>query len=509
MATIKLESFAPGTPGNTSTALFAAKLQNAVTTAASGTVIDCTSYTGIISLSNSITITRSVTLLFGNLRLNLNTPQRNMFNVFAPNVSIIGVSRSTSSTAGDGKTVFSMASSTSGSFHIYCANNQSSGTSSNWASYSGLTVENLDLLGIQSTYTSVAGVVNYTTRGVGGIVVAEGNPGQANTNVQNVFINNVFINGATAHGIMIYGGMTSKIQKCRVTNAGGHAYYIAGGSTSMNLDTCYALSSKLSGFCIHSSNYSSLNNCAADNCGVGYWLRSSGSISLIGCGAEASTIQSNVPNNLGLTLPSSAGNVTINDIGSDNVNYIKGISYFLSGGESNTLINPYSKDPGNRAGLSTYSSKYTAHLVMYGNTSFTNVISPKFTGTSPLKYNVRLEELSSNGPVQNIIQAAYVSFDPLNPVETADTDMLPVAEILDQGLMNLFGIAGQITSWDSVVCEIANPGGAFTTNTLNVSTDIIMPHFATPPNNPVLGSTYFDTSDDKIYVYNGTTWTGH
>jgi hypothetical protein len=36
-----------------------------------------------------------------------------------------------------------------------------------------------------------------------------------------------------------------------------------------------------------------------------------------------------------------------------------------------------------------------------------------------------------------------------------------------------------------------------------------MPHFATPPNNPVVGSTYFDTSDDKIYVYNGTIWTGH
>lgn len=509
MATIKLETFAPGTPGNTSTALFASKLQNAVTTAASGTVIDCTSYTGIINLSNSITITRSVTLLFGNLRLNLNTAGRNMFNVFAPNVSIIGVSRSTSSTAGDGKTVFAMASTTSGAFHIYCANNQSSGTSSNWASYSGLTVENLDLLGVQSTYTSSGGTVSYTTRGVGGIVVAEGNPGQTNTNVQNVLISNVFINGATAHGIMIYGGMTSKIQKCRVTNAGGHAYYIAGGSTSMSLDTCYALSSKLAGFCIHGSNYSTLNNCAADNCGVGYWLRSSGSISLVGCGAEASVVQGGIPNNLGLTLPSSAGNITINDIGSDNVDYIAGTSYFLSGGESNTLVNPYSKDPGNRAGLTTYSSRYTAHLVMYGDTSFTSVISPKFTGTSPLKYMVRLEELASNAPIQNTIQAVYTSFDPTNPVETDDTDDLPVADILDQGSSNLFGIGGQLLSWGNIVCEIGNPLEDYRVNNLKVNDHFTMPFYNSAPANPVEGSTYFNTSDDKIYVYNGTTWTGH
>lgn len=509
MATIKLETFAPGTPGNTSIALFASKLQNAVTTAASGTVIDCTSYTGAITLSTSITITRSVTLLFGNLRLNLNTPQRNMFNVFAPNVSIIGVSRSTSSTAGDGRTVFAMASTTSGAFHIYCANNQSSGTSSNWASYSGLTLENLDLLGVQSTYTSVAGVATYTTRGVGGVVVAEGNPDQAATNVQNVLINNVFINGATAHGIMIYGGMTSKIQKCRVTNAGGHAYYIVGGSTSMSLDTCYALSSKLSGFCIHGSNYSTLNNCAADNCGVGYWLRSSGSISLVGCGAEASTVQSDIPNNLGLTLPSSAGNITINDIGSDNINHIKGISYFISGGESNTLVNPYSKDPGNRAGLTTYSSKYTAHLVMYGDARFTNVISPKFTGTSPLKYDVRLEELSGDGPNHNTIQTIYSSFDPTNPTESPDTDNLHIAEILDQGDFNLFGLAGQLISWGDITCEIADPAQSLIANNLKVGTSFIMPYYASAPADPVEGSTYFNTSDDKIYVYNGTIWTGH
>lgn len=509
MATIKLESFSPGTPGNTSTALFAAKLQTAVTTAASGTVIDCTSYTGTITLSNSITITRSVTLLFGNLRLNMSIAGKNMFNVFASNVKIIGVSRSTSTTANDGKTIFAMSNTTSGAYHIYCANTQSSGTSSGWASYSGLTIENLDLIGVQSIYTSSVGVVSYTTRGVGGIVVAEGNPGQSNTNVQNVLINNVFINGATAHGIMIYGGMTSKIQKCRVTNAGGHAYYIAGGSTSINLDTCYALSSKLAGFCIHGSSYSALNNCASDNCGVGYWLRSSDAISLVSCGAEASTIQSNIPSNLGLILPSSAGNITINDIGADNTAYIKGINYFISGGTGNTLVSPYSKDPGNRAGLTEYSSKYTAHLVLYGASEITNVISPNFTGTSPLKYQVRIDDLAGQYPVNSIIQRFYTTFDPTNPTETADTDFLPVADILDQGMFTVFGTPAQTMSWGIISYEIANPDEFFRVNNLNATTHFKMPYYSSAPLDPSLGSTYFNTGDDKIYVYNGTSWTGH
>lgn len=509
MATFKLETFPPGTPGNTATNFFASKLQNAVTTAAMGTVIDCTSYTGTITLSNTITITRSVTLIFGNLTILFTGAGKNLFNVLAPNVKITGVSRSTNTDAVDGKTVFSMTNSSNGGYHIYCANNSSSGPSSNWKSYSGFTLENVDLLGVQSVYTSVGTVATYSLKGVGGILVAEGNPGQSNTNVQNVLISNVFINGTTAHGIMLYGAMVSKIEKCRVTKAGGHAYYIAGGSTSVSLDTCYALSSTLAGFCLHSTSYSSLNNCASDNCGLGYWLRSTSTTTLVGCGTEASIIKSVMPYNLGLTLPSSAGNVTINDIGSDNINYVKGTSYFISGGESNTLVNPYSKDPGNRAGETTYASKYTAHLVMYGGTNSNNVISPKFTGSSPVKYIIRLDDLSGNNPRNCNIQYAVGSFDPTNPVESPDTDYLPVADVLDQGGYNVYGVGGQLVTWGESTIDTADGSSYYRINRLAARDSFVMPFLDAAPDNPVEGSTYFNYSDDKIYVYNGTTWTGH
>ena len=507
MATIKLETFPPGTSGNTAATLFASKLQYAVTTAVAGTVIDCTSYSGNITLTTGITITKSVTLLFGNLTLTMKSNGNNMFNVVAPNVKIVGVSRSTKTGAVDGKTAFVLTGA-AGGYHIFCGNNSSSGPSSSWASYSGLILDSFDCLGVQSAFTNNAGVVSYTNRGTGGIQILEGNPDQSNTNVQNVQIRNVFINGTTNHGIMIHGGMTSKLQNCRVSAAGGHAYYIAGGSTSMSLDTCYATSATLAGFCIHNTSYSTLTNCASDSCGVGYWLRNATTTTLVGCGAEASVVRSQMPNNLGITVPSSAGTITINDIGSDNVNFIRGASYFISGGEANTLVNPYSKDPGNRAGEATYLNRRTAHLLMYSAATKMSIINPYFTGTSPLKYDVRLEALDTDAPVSCDIQYTYDSYDPINPDETPDTDMLPVANILDQGTFNMFGISTNKFTWGSNRLKVYGDSLS-EVNNLYASDKLVIPVGFANPADPTIGQMYYNTGDDKLYVYNGSAWTLH
>ncbi len=499
MATLKLESFGTS-PGSTSPALFASKMQTAVTTAAAGTVIDCTSYTGTITLATAITITRSVSLVFGNLTLVQGKLDQNLFNIFAPNVSITGVSRSTNSTANDGRTVFSMTISSVASYHIFCANTSTSSPS--WASYSGLTLENFDCIGLQSSYTaSPSGNPVYTVNGAGGILIAEGNPGQANTNVQNVLISNVMVNNVGKHGIMIYGGMTSKLEKCRVSGAGGHGFYITGGSTSVNLDTCYASGTKLAGFCLHDTTYSTLINCASDSNGLGYWMRNANSITMSSCGAEANQVRTSIPNNLGITLPSQSGTITINDIGEDNVNFIKGTSYLFTGGSNITGTACYSKDPGNRAGQTTFLSKYTAHIHGDYGTDKVNMDNFKRAGTSTTKYFYRLQDVNNFH-----IDDAVTTYDPQNPNESADGSMTFVNQILDQGGNNIFGNFASTTSWLGRRVDVKDPQDNLRVNQLYVPGRLSIPVEPGHPANPEAGSIYFNNTLNKLFMYSGSAW---
>jgi len=433
MATIRLETFGPGA-AVVSNSTFVSKLKNAVATAVNGTVIDCTGYTGSITMTQNITVTRSVTILLGNITLTFTASGNlNMFNVQAPNVKFIGVSRSNTTNSGETATKFVMPAGRG--YHIYAANPTSAVTTS----ANGLTIENIDFQGVKSTYTSLSGTVNYTYSGAGGIVIAEGNPNQAGSNISNILIKNVHVDSAKHHGIMIYGAITSRLVQCRVRNTAGHGYYITGSSTSVHLDTCYALSTDLAGFCLEGATYSALTTCAADNCSVGYWLRSSRGINLTSCGAEVFIINSNIlPNNLGLTLQSTGGAVAINDIGSDNINFFKGTSYLITGGESNSLISCYSKDPGNRAGQTTYANSRTSHITLAGSTTLNRIMTPLFAGTSPVKYKLKLVPIGSSFPDKNIIDYGNFTYDSTNPEPADLQDMLPVADIFNQNNTNVY-----------------------------------------------------------------------
>lgn len=429
MATYKLENFSPGTVGSTAATLFQGKLLNAVNTVANNSVIDCTSYSGNINLTATIPIKKPLTLLFGNVCLNFTVGLgKHMFQINSPNVQIIGVSRSTSTNSGDGGTVFKMNVSGAG-YHVYAANNSTSGTTSP----SGFVMENIDLEGLKSTYNSISSNANYTYSGAGGIVIAEGNPDQSGSNVANVSLKNIFINSTKHHGIMIYGAITSRLEKCRVRATAGHGYYLAGSSTSVHFDTCYALSTDLAGFCLDGAVYSSLTTCAADSCSVGYWLKGSKGITLNSCGAEASTINTvSLPNNLGITLWNSVGTTTINDIGSDNVNFFKGTSFLVTGGESNSLISVYSKDPGNRAGQSTYASSKTSHVTFAGGTSLNRLMTPIFAGTSPVKYKLKLVPIGTSFPDKTIIDYGAFTYASDNPEPSDISAMTPLADIFNQ-----------------------------------------------------------------------------
>jgi len=430
MATYKLESFAGGVGNTTNILYFNAKLVTALNTIPNHSVLDCTNFSGTATISNTINIRKPITILLGSIKLNYTGPvNSHMIIIGSANVKIYGINRVTHTSATNGGTTLSMTVSSRG-YHIYCANINNINA---WASSGGLELKDLNLEGVKSVYTVSSGVATYTTVGSGGIVIAEGNPNQSGSNIPNIKLENLSITDTKHHGIMIYGAITSKLERCRVRNTAGHGYYITGSSTSMHLDTCYALSTNLAGFCLHDTNYSTLTSCAADNCKIGYWLRNTSSTTLNGCGAEAGTIAANdtIPNNLGISLINSVGSVSINDIGSDNVNFFKGTSYLITGGGSNCLNSCYSKDPGNIAGATTYTSSKTSHITFGGSTSLNRLNTPRFTGTSPLKYSIKFVTIGTDTPIRNLIDIENFTYDG-SATEPTDTTFSPIATVFNQ-----------------------------------------------------------------------------
>ena len=481
---------------NVAGATFTAKLQSAgsSTLYPEGTVFDCSKFK-TETITNTIIIRRAgITLLFGEADITMSVANKNMFDIQAPNVTIIGVSRSAKdSLSSNGSTRFIMTS-TSGGYHVTTTPTTDNG----WTSSDSLTIMNCDFVGVQSVYTSSGGTATFSTQGSGGILLTEGNPDQSGSNLNNILISNVLVQGAKRHGVMIYGGMASKIQNTRVRNAGGHGFYIAGSSTSISLDTCYTSGNYLSGFCLHSTTYSTLNNCASDSNGLGYWIRSCNSITMSSCGVEACQVRSSIPYNLGITLPSSAGTVTVNDIGSDNAGFIKGTSYLFTGGGNITSTSCYSKNPGNRAGESTFLSKYTSHIHIAYGTEKATVLNFSQEGSSPVKYNYRLED--SN--YIYIDQTYGYTYDPTNPTESADEDMTFIADILDQGSGNVFGDMHDSVSFEGRRVQIVNPDESYRIENLLALSKFTLPTFDAHPDNPDNGTIYFNTISNKLFIYN-------
>ena len=83
MATIKLETFSPS-PGVISSTLFEKKLRTALTSAPSGSTVDCTTYTGNVYITATIPITRPITHIFSHVPLNYNGKVfTDMFSVYS------------------------------------------------------------------------------------------------------------------------------------------------------------------------------------------------------------------------------------------------------------------------------------------------------------------------------------------------------------------------------------------------------------------------------------------
>lgn len=428
MATFKLESFSPGVIGSTAANLFQKKLLNAVVAAPAHSVIDCTSYSGDITLTSTIQIKKPLTLLFGNVRLILSVGQsKHMFHILSPNVSIIGADRSTSSASLNAGTIFKMGVS-GGGYHVYAANVANTGTTS----ASGLTLENIDFEGLKSIYTSVSNAVNYTYSGAGGILISEGNPGREGSSINNVSLKNIHVFNVKQHGILMYGAVASRLEKCRVTNVSGHGFYITGLSNSVHIDTCHASSTDLAGFCVDDSTHCSLTTCVAENCSLGYWLRKAKAITLNSCGADSSVVSNaTLPYNLGISLLNSDSSTVIDDIGADNTGFFKGTNFMITFGEANSLISCHSKDPGNRPGMGTYAHRLTSHFTIAGDSKNNRIAAPFITGTSTVKYEFRLFDINEYLPFFNFLDY-YVWSNQTSAPEPDDPSMASSQTLYNQ-----------------------------------------------------------------------------
>lgn len=472
-----------------------------------GTVFDCSDYKGAQNLTSTVRIVRpGITLLFGQINLTFTPTTGDMFDVCTYNVSIIGTTRSTTEDSGAlGSTRFIMdtvSPSSNLGYHISTFPN----TSINWASSNCLTIKNILCVGKRSEYTSSGGTAVYSTVGAGGIMISEGNPEQT-SNISNVILENILVDSTRYHGITILGGITSSITNCKVSSAAGHGFYIMGSTTSTKLDTCFASGNTLAGYCMHDTVYSTLVNCASDSNGLGYWLRNATSCTLVSPGAEENLVRSSIPNNLGVTLQSSAGTVTLNDIGSDNVNFIKGTSYLLTGGSYNTIVSPYSKNPSSRSGENVWLSKYTAHFHLAGTCNGTTITTPNLAGNSPMKYYYRIATLGNDSPYANNISAQIYSYDPINPLESSNgSSNQLIADVLDQGTGNLFSQGEMINTFTSVRVNIYGEGETYNINKLTASERFAVPSLSEAPASPINGELYRDSGTGHLYYYTGSGW---
>jgi hypothetical protein len=348
---------------------FGSTLQSAINSVPSGSIIDCSLWTlGAATIASPIIINKPVKIILGPYDINVSftgpaSLTNHAFNIASNGVTIEGFSRSPKSNASPvGETRIIMTETGDG-YHIF-------GTGSN-----NITVQNLDLLGVQSCCS-----YDLTT-GVGGVCFIEPNPGVsgAGNTTNGITLSNLFVSGTRDHGIYFVGSIMSTVKDCRISSAGGHGFFTTAGSTSTYFYNCYASSGNLAGFCIHSTSYSTLENCAAEGFGMGYWIRSSNNVSLISCGAE----ENNTPaegaplSDLGITFPNSSGTYTVDDWSSDLDNYLKGTSYVITGGENIVLNAPYSRNPnGDNGGTNVFH-----YYIALGSENVT-LINPKCSNTT-------------------------------------------------------------------------------------------------------------------------------
>ena len=256
----------------------------------------------------------------------------------------------------------------------------------------------------------------YDIDGVGGIYIEKAKPEitEGGNTCNNIRIENVLIAGSKSHGIYIDTPILSSIKNVRLSDCGGNGVFINGG-TSILFENTYVSSSDMAGFCIYGSSYVSLNNCVAENGGIGFWIRSSFNVTMMSPGVEATKNHGANPwrysqpitgkYGLNISTLSSDGQtvVPISDVNSDASSYFRGYGILISGGKSINIFTPYVKSisqPATNAGYpngaeNTSNVKYInvmgdARAVFISNPSFKEMDSS--TIPTLIKHEIGIEE---------------------------------------------------------------------------------------------------------------------
>ncbi|MFT8813212.1 glycosyl hydrolase family 28-related protein [Oenococcus sp.] len=150
--------------------------------------------------------------------------------------------------------------------------------------------------------------------GGGGIFLSR----QNNDNTEGINFENVTVQKCAGSGITISCPITSIFTNVVCLGLVGSGFSFYGSGTSVVMNACYAITCTQAGFDFDQLNYSVLNACAVEVCGIGYYLHHNcNNVSLIGCGAEDQ-------------IPRSSA--------------YPGIDFQIEGGVGNTIISGYSRN---------------------------------------------------------------------------------------------------------------------------------------------------------------------
>lgn len=121
-----------------------------------------------------------------------------------------------------------------------------------------------------------------------------------------LIVENVNVQDFGAEGLYLNRWIASRLSGVRSRGCGSHNFLFERG-TSWTLDSCYALTGGAVGYAFDQVQYSSVNGCASDSTGIGYFVSDSKAISFNGCGAESQLDQGMPFTGLGFVFASSSG----------------------------------------------------------------------------------------------------------------------------------------------------------------------------------------------------------
>ena len=403
-------------------------------------IIDCTYFKGQHTITRGFDIDKPVTILFGDIDVTFNNSNgSNMFTFLCNNITIEGINRNTDKNSIEvGATIFRMtnADTTLNGYHIKSQGNKN------------LCLRNLTLEGVQTTRGRQYGNSSYPLNGVGGIYMEKADPSSTfgGNTCNNVRLENLLVTGTKAHGIYIDTPILSTIKNVRLSDVGGHGVFINAG-TSLAFENVYLASANMAGFCIYGATYVSLNNCVAENCSIGFWLRSAFNVTMMSPGVEETFTAGTHPwrnsqpitkaygFNLSTTDPS-GNSVAISDVNSEASGDFIGYGSLITGGRNINVFSPYIKDIAKSKVYEAYTggtsiSKNARYILVTGNCRQMYVANAGFKDSKNAASTIRNEiqidsDVDSMELIYNINNSTMASYTSSTPITNSTNVTAPI-----------------------------------------------------------------------------------